>query len=213
MTILIFILVAFAISIGAAEVARAMGAPVFVTRKIAHVLGGCVAATLPFAVSQRAAISMAAFFCLLIFVAGRFGTFDSIDAKGKNGHGALFFPLGLSLPIIFFWDTHPFLVPLAALMLAFADGLAGLAGEAFGRRAYYTTGRKTIEGTLCCFGAALLLFLGFLVFADAFTPWSILGAVGAAVVIASIEAIAGQGTDNVVIPFAAALLGKGLLLL
>lgn len=73
--------------------------------------------------------------------------------------GAILFPFSLFICAALYWPLDPLIFQGAALVLGLADGLAGLVGQRFGRRSYYLTGHKTIEGSLTFFGVTIIILI------------------------------------------------------
>lgn len=83
--------------------------------------------------------------------------FGGIHRPAEAGRisGILWTSLGSWLTILLFGGQQ-IVVQAALLYLALGDGVAALAGKAFGRRAFTLGGRrKSLEGTLACLAACL----------------------------------------------------------
>ncbi len=120
--------------------------------------------------------------------------------------GDLFFPLAAALA----WTLAPgdwlrFSLPM--LVLALADALAALIGRSYGRLTYSSTGQpKTWEGSLAF---ALVTFLvveiPLLLGTDLARASVLLIALNLAVLLMLVEALAWEGSDNLLIPLAGLL--------
>jgi phytol kinase len=124
----------------------------------------------------------------------------------RSSWGDLFFPLAVALA----WTLAPgdwlrFSLPM--LVLALADALAALVGRGYGRLTYSSTGQpKTWEGSLAF---ALVTFLvaeiPLLLGTDLVRASALLIALNLALLLTLVEALAWEGSDNVLIPLAGLL--------
>jgi len=111
--------------------------------------------------------------------------------------GAALFPFSLTVCALLYWPVNPLIYQGAALILALADGLAGLIGQQLGQRAYQITGHKTIEGSFIFFLITVSILLGLHLFQqNDFGPVQILGSVTAALSLTAVEGLVGKGWDN-----------------
>jgi dolichol kinase len=118
--------------------------------------------------------------------------------------GALVFPIGLLLAVIFGW-SHPGAIAYAALVLGAADPAAGLVGNRLKGFGWPVIGgRKTLAGTLAF--AMVTVAIGLLMGVGV-GDVRLLAVFGSAAVLASIEGSLGYGLDNVPVPGVASLLG------
>jgi len=94
----------------------------------------------------------------------------------------------VSVPVIYFFPKE--IAVLSLIFMAVGDAAASIFGQAFGRR---RIGLKTLEGTLSCFGACVIVILIF-----DFVPFYIglSGAISAAI----FEALPVNIDDNILIP-------------
>ena len=106
------------------------------------------------------------------------------------------FPTGLILCAILYWPVNPLIFQGAALILALSDGLAGLIGRRFGRRAYAITGPKTIEGSLAFFIITTFILSLFILDNPNINLLHFLAIIIAALLITLAEGISGKGWDN-----------------
>lgn len=109
----------------------------------------------------------------------------------------MLFPLSLLLCALVYWPLNPLIFQGAALILGLSDGLAGLAGQKFGRRQYQITGLKTFEGSAAFFVITCLILYFLQLYAQIpHTPARSIGVVAAALLLTLAEAAAGKGWDN-----------------
>lgn len=173
------------------------------TRKFAHIGAGIVSALLPVFVSLSTAVVIGILFFALFFYSKKKNFFPSIYG-GRNDHGAAYFPLGLVVCALLFWNINPTIFSSAIFLFAVADGLAGLIGEKYGKTEYNFMGKKTVEGSIVFFlvSLAILSIATAIVHVDTdtmglptfmFVPLS-------ALLLSFAEGVLGKGLDNLVLP-------------
>lgn len=131
----------------------------------------------------------------------------ALSARRRDGQGFVLGPVTLGFGAFLALLCYP--EPASALALyalAFGDGLASLAGKFFGRIRIPFTGGKSLEGSLACFLAILVVCS--LVYPGA-PSWKLMViALGATV----LEALPTRDFDNIVIPLGTGLLAWSLFL-
>jgi dolichol kinase len=184
---------------------RRASPPVEWTRKLVHMLSGCLCGTFPYlfeyavTVAGIAAVSVAA-----LAIARRLSLVPSVTGVERPSRGEVWFPVGVAL---LFAAAHGqrvfYLIALATLV--FADSAAALIGRAYGRLSYETGGdRKSLEGS-AIFGAVtfLAVHVALLLGTRIDRAASVLVALQVALLVTSFEAISARGNDNVVVPLGA----------
>jgi phytol kinase len=174
------------------------------TRQIAHVVGAASVAVLPLFLRLSEIVALALFFTALLIWTRARHLLSSVHGIHRVTVGALVFPIGLLLAVLFGW-SHPGAIAYAALVLGTADPVAGLVGkrlEGFGWPVI--GGHKTLAGTLAF--AMVTVAIGLLMGAGV-GDVRFLAVLGSAAVLASIEGSLGYGLDNVPVPGVASLLG------
>jgi phytol kinase len=134
------------------------------------------------------------------------GVMDQVDRRSP---GDLYFVAATGLLfLIAGGDPLLFSVPMA--VLTFADSAAALVGQRCGRHRFRTGGgTKTLEGSAAFFITAFLSAqAGLQVFADRDPAAILLLALLLALLLTLVEAVAGRGSDNFLIPIAGWLLLK-----
>jgi dolichol kinase len=163
-------------------------------RKTAHLAAGLVAAALPLFMSFPAVAVLSLLFVPFMLVSRRLDLFPAVHGVERSTLGETYFPLGVCLAALAFPHHAPF--AFGVLVMGLADAAAGVAGQRYGHRAYRLfTAWKTYAGSGAFFATTLVL-------AVAFAPAPAAIAVAAALTLA--EAAFGGGTDNLVLPVAAA---------
>ena len=191
---------------GAEAVTRRRPVDPELSRKFVHVSSGMVAAGLPLVLGYGEIVVLAAGFVPFLMVARRVGLFPAVSGVERSTLGEVWFPLGVLLAAALFPAGGPYVY--GVLVMGLADAAASLWGRRYGRRGYPVPGggRKTWAGS----GAFLLTTatLGAVVLGvtDGWTGGAVARGVLAAVPLTVVEGVLGRGTDNVVLPTAAAVL-------
>jgi len=207
----LFVVSAYAAVIAGAEYLRRRGWPALMTRKSAHAAGALVSCALPVFISRTAAISIGGGASLLLWATGRNNMLRGIHDGGRDSAGAVLFPAGLALSALFFWKSDAAVFQWSALLFGLADGVAGAGGEMLGRRNYSLTGPKTLEGSLLCLAASVLVLAAFVQVQRGFGgAWDVAAVAAGALAVTAVESALGKGWDNVGVPVAG---GAVLLLL
>jgi dolichol kinase len=174
------------------------------TRQIAHAVGAASVAVLPLFLRLSEFVVLAVFFTALLAWTRARHLLGSVHAINRVTLGALVFPTGLLLAVLFGWH-HPGAIAYAALVLGAADPMAALVGRRLkGVEWPVIGGHKTLAGSLAfvMLAVAIGLLMGI-----GTSDVRLLAAVCAAVVLALIEGSLGYGLDNVPVPAVASLLG------
>ena len=174
------------------------------TRQIAHVAGAASVAVLPLFLRLSELVTLALFFTALLYWTRARNLLSSVHGIRRVTVGALVFPIGLLLAVVFGWG-HPAAIAYAALVLGLADPAAALAGRRLEGTGWPVIGgHKTLAGTLAfaLVAVALGLLMGIGVGDVRF-----LAVLGTAAVLALMEGSLGYGLDNVPVPAVASVLG------
>lgn len=175
-------------------------------RKSAHVSSALVAATVPWFMSFTAVAALALLFVPFMLVSRRLDLFPAVHAVERSTLGELWFPLGVAAVALAVPHRGPY--AYGVLVMGLSDAAAGIAGQRYGHRAYRIMGAwKTYAGSAAFLLVTVALTVAALALAGGFSPASgLAAAVGLAVALTAVEAALGGGTDNLVLPVAAALL-------
>ncbi|MEI6222827.1 MAG: hypothetical protein WCP97_08760 [bacterium] len=200
---LFIVLVLFSLVFLLAEILYALKVAPYITRKVAHVGSGFVAASLPYFVDFRTTLGIGVvFFLVLAFSKGK-KLLRSIHEIDEDSIGAVLFPLSIAATAFVFWNSTVAIFQWATLVLGVSDGIAGVVGRRFGKRTFAITGKKTVEGSLFFFLSAFLILLLAIYFGSELTIYKVVEACVGAAVLCFIEAFFGKGWDNLFIPLAA----------
>lgn len=192
----------------AVEVGFRRGLGPEITRQIAHVAGAASVAVLPLFLRLSELAALAVFFTGLLAWTRARHLLGSVHGISRVTVGAVVFPVGLLLAAAVGWG-HPGAIAYGALVLAVADPAAAVVGSRVKGAGWPVIGgHKTVAGTLAFMLATIAI--GLLVGLGT-GDVRVTALVGAAVVLALIEASLGYGLDNVPVPAVASLLGISLL--
>lgn len=186
---------------------RGHGAPEH-TRKLVHLLGGAVCLAFPFLIeSPWVVLGMAGALSLLFAVGIRSGRLHSLCRVQRRSRGSEYYPLAIFL--LFVITRHrPDIYIASVLVLAVADAFAALIGTRYGRiRFRIETDTKSLEGSLAfALIAWIAMAVPLLVATDLDPAVSILATLLVATLVTGFEAIALEGSDNLFVPLAAAVI-------
>jgi dolichol kinase len=181
---------------------RGLGAET--TRQIAHVAGAASVAVLPLFLRLSELVALALFFTALLIWTRARHLLTSVHGIHRVTVGALVFPVGLLLAVLFGWG-HPGAIAFGALILGAADPAAALIGKRLGGIGWPVIGgEKTLAGTLSF--ALVAVAIGLLIGVGG-GDVRLLAVLGAAAVLAAIESSLGYGLDNIPVPAVASVLG------
>ena len=201
--------VALALVVGVAEVSRRLlSVPGRATRMTVHVASGVLAALAPLLFSGPLWPALvAASAVLVIGLARRGGHLPSLHAARPRSWGTVWFPAGALALYLSAW-SHPHLVTIPLLAMAFADVAGVLVGEGIKRARPLPEGMegKTWDGSVAVFATAgLAVSLGWEAFGLGGMGAALLIGLALAPVAAAAEAVSRHGLDNMTIPLACAL--------
>ena len=185
-------------------------------RKTLHVAMGLLAAPFPWVFGGPGpALALAAFASALLlavrcwpWLAERWGT--ALHSVNRGSVGEWAFVCGVALSFLMARGT-PWLHVVPVLLLALADTAAAVAGKRWGDvRWPWAPGTKTVAGSVAFAAVAFVLVAGALLLGGLPVSIALTTALGVAAFLALLEAAAGHGLDNLVVPVAASLLLGGL---
>jgi dolichol kinase len=186
------------------------------SRKLVHCAGGILALLIPMYIESHWVVLAMSIGLLVLFLVGRYcGNLPSLYSVRSDSWGVEYFPIVVYL--LFILSTgRTWMYVICILVLGISDTLAALVGSRFGKHRYQVdSDYKSIEGSLVCFLATFTVVVGPLFFwphDDFPTPIIRLGAaVITAILVATFEAIALRGRDNLWLPLGTFLLLSKLL--
>lgn len=172
-------------------------------RKSAHVSSALVAATLPWFMSFPAVAALALLFVPFMLVSRRLDLFPAVHAVERTTLGEMWFPLGVAGVALAVPEHGPY--AYGVLVMGLSDAAAGIVGQRYGHRAFrISRAWKTYAGSATFFLTTLALTVAALALMDGLTPAFVPVAFGVAAGLTLVEAALGGGTDNLILPVAAA---------
>ena len=186
-------------------------------RKLTHMGVGLIAFSLRFLGPLWAAVLAAVALCSNLFLLPRIGgraLWREAEHAAGGSLGIVLYPLAVLLLILIFWQRLE--VAAAAWgILAFGDGMASVAGMAFGRRKLPWNPRKSWMGSLAYvfFGTiAATVLLQWTAPDKVSWAFALAAAFGATLLAAALESLPQGLDDNIGVPLVSALLLFCLLL-
>lgn len=173
------------------------------SRKFVHVTVGTFAAFWPFFLSWGQ-IQLLSIVALVGMVASlKLNLFQSMHNVTRTTYGEILSVVAVGT--LAFLVHDPWVFAAAMLHLSLADGLAAVAGLAWGKsNGYKVLGlAKSVAGTATFFVVSVLIIVGYLVFSGNELPLGTL--ILLPIVTTAAENLSGRGTDNLIIPLLVAL--------
>lgn len=176
------------------------------SRKLVHIGGGAVVPLAwLFGIERWLAIPAAAVITLLALLNHRRRLLPAIEDVGRSSYGTVAYGASITLLLLLFWPQRPDAVCAGVLVMAVADGLAGLLGPRIPSPSWRVLGeRRSLAGTATMALASLLVLLGVAAVVPNAPAWPLLLVL--ALIATALEQIALQGIDNLSVPLAVALL-------
>jgi phytol kinase len=208
LTSLLFTGCVFAAILVLAELLRShWGVRAEATRKLVHVLSGLVGAAFPWLFATPWSVaSLTASYALLMAWTRRGGWLRSVHGVDRRTRGGVCYPAAVALV---FWLAHerPEVYVPSILVLALGDAAAALVGRAYGDTRYRTLGGvKSVEGSLAFLVVALPCVYVPLLLMTSLSPLPLLlCSINVALLTCGLEALAPDGSDNLLIPTACCL--------
>ncbi len=182
------------------------------SRKLVHIGAGLV---VPLAwglgIDRWIAIGAAGLVTLLAAYNHRHRLLPGIEDVGRPSYGTIGYGASITLLLLFWWPGHPAAVTAGVLVMAFADGLAGLVGSSVVSPSWTVLGqRRSLVGTLIMALTSLAVLQGLvLVCAAAGLPAPThLEVIGLALAAVLLEQVAVLGLDNFTVPIGIGLLWR-----
>lgn len=173
------------------------------SRKFVHVTVGTFAAFWPFFLSwgQIQLLSVVALVGMIASL--KFNLFKSMHNVTRTTYGEILSVAAVG--ILAFLVDDPWVFAAAMLHLSLADGLAAVAGLAYGQgNGYKVLGlAKSVAGTVTFFILSVVIMIGYLLFSGNQPQLATMILLPLAATVA--ENLSGRGTDNLIIPLLVAL--------
>jgi len=180
------------------------------SRKLLHIGAGLV---VPLAwglgIDRAIAIGAAALVTLLAAYNHRRRLLPGIEDVGRPSYGTIGYGASITLLLLLWWPDHPAAVSAGVLVMALADGLAGLVGSSVVSPSWTVLGqRRSLVGTLTMALTSLAVLLGLLLVCTAagLPAPPLAGVFGLTLAAVLLEQIAVLGLDNFTVPIGIGLL-------
>ena len=175
------------------------------SRKIVHIGTGPVV-VLAWWLSIPASIAVPVAFAVTVITAinHRIQLLPAVEDVDRNSYGTVAYGLAISLLLLLFWPEQAVAVCAGVLVMAFADGLAGLVGRGMTSPSWTVwQQRKSVAGTVTMgLVTALVLILLVLISQSHLHPLRLIAVCALAV---GLEQWGRWGIDNLTVPMAVGL--------
>lgn len=135
--------------------------------------------------------------------------FRAIERGGKGNLGTVYFPISLTILVLFTFlvgegKPYAYIGALAMLTLGYGDGLAALLGKRFGKRSWIRG--KTVLGSLVMLGATFVVTLSVFGLYQPNLAFPILFIIAIPFIATLIEMFTPRGLDNLTVPLGVAFI-------
>ena len=176
-------------------------------RKLAHIGTGALTMTFPWIFSSYVPVVVVCSLSLLLLLGIQY--YGPLQARlsgvlhgvKRQSRGDLYFPVSVAILFTLTRGNKLFYV-VPILVLTFADTVAALLGEQYGKHGYASIGGiKSMEGSIGFFTTAFFaVHIPLLLFTQLGRPETLLIAADIGLIVTLLEAIAWRGLDNIFIP-------------
>jgi phytol kinase len=184
------------------------------TRKVVHIgAGPVVLIAWTLGIDRWVALPSAVLATLLAAVNHRRRLLPGLEDVDRASYGPVAYGASITLLLLVWWPREPLVVASGVLVMAFADGMAGLVGPQVASPSWLILGqRRSLAGTATMALTSLAVLLALAALAGASgqpvpTPASV---VGIALAAALLEQVAIGGLDNLTVPLMVAWLWSRL---
>ena len=178
------------------------------SRKVMHIgAGPVVLIAWALGIDRWVALPSAALATLLTAVNHRRRLLPGLEDVNRASYGTVAYGASITLLLLVWWPRDPLVVATGVLVMAFADGLAGLVGPQVTSPSWQILGqRRSLAGTatMALTSLAVLLTLAALAGASGQPVPTPAALVGIALAAALLEQVGIGGLDNLSVPLAVA---------
>ena len=175
------------------------------SRKIVHIgTGPIVVLAWWLSIPASIAVPVALTVTVITAVNHRLQLLPAVEDIDRNSYGTVAYGLAISLLLLLFWHDQAVAVCAGVLVMAFADGLAGLVGRGMTSPSWTVwQQRKSVAGTVTMgLVTALVLLLLVLISQSPLRPLRLIAVCALAV---GLEQLGRWGIDNLSVPMAVGL--------
>ncbi len=185
------------------------------TRRLVHILVGCLVCVAPFIFETQLPVLLVAFiFALLNFVAIKKNLIKSIHETDRISYGTVYFPISFFILVCWFWYHDLAILMTSMLIMALGDPVASWVGESRKKPLTFKilTEKKSLQGSTAMFIVSFIVaVLSMKIFREVFfSPISWLTALifgfFTAIFATGAETISHKGTDNLMVPIGAGVI-------
>lgn len=186
------------------------------TRRLVHILVGCLVCVAPFIFkTQLPVLTVATIFIILNYFAIKKDLIRSIHETDRISYGTVYFPISFFVLVCWFWYHDLAILQTSMLIMALGDPVASWVGESRKRPLTFIilTEKKSLQGSTAMFIVSFIVaVLSMKIFRGVFNDditWTTALIFGffTAIFAAGAETISHKGTDNLMVP-----LGAGVIL-
>jgi len=175
------------------------------SRKIVHIgTGPVIALAWWLEIPQSIALTVAVAVTLITAINHRWKLLPAVEDIDRQSYGTVAYGLAITLLLVLFWPDQAIAACAGVLVMAFADGLAGLVGRGIESASWtFWQQHKSVAGTLTmALVTALVLILLALVSQSPLHPLRLSAVCAMAV---GLEQLSRWGIDNLSVPLAVGL--------
>ncbi len=193
--------------VGIAEKTRsALGWSPEVTRKFVHIATGIVVFFTPYIFRTSVPlIVLAGIFTVINAVSLKADAFKGMHETERTTYGTVFYPISIIIMALLFWNSHPEILQIGTLILAFSDALAAIVGQNIRHphQFHVTQDTKSFEGSFTFFATSFVIVAAGIAFLQSqpvtllFLLWT---AFLTALVATVTETLSWAGLDNITAP-------------
>ena len=175
------------------------------SRKIVHIgIGPVIALAWWLKIPEQIALTVAAAVTVMTAINHRWRLLPAVEDVDRHSYGTVAYGLAITLLLALFWPDEAIAVCAGVLVMAFADGLAGLVGRGVKSPSWIVwQQKKSVAGTFTmALVTALVLTALVLTSHSPLQPLRLLAVCGLAV---SLEQLSRWGIDNLSVPMSVGL--------
>ena len=167
------------------------------TRKFVHIgVGHWIIVAYFIIEKMELAIIPPILFIFLNYMSYKKDLFSSIEIKKKENLGTIYYPISLTLLVLYFWSFNKAAAISGIMVMAWGDGLAAVVGQSIGKNKLFK--EKTLEGSLAMLISTMIsitLILYFFSMELQILPIAIISIAATVLELYSIK-----GLDNIFVP-------------
>ena len=170
------------------------------SRKIVHIgTGPIVPMAWWLGIPANLAITSSILITISLIINYQIRLIPAVEDIKRNSYGTIAYGISITLLLFLFWPEKADAVSAAVLVMAFADGFAGLLGKQMKSPNWKVFGhRKSIAGTLTMTLVSMAVLIAMVFLSGA--PLNPVRIISVACLAATLEQVSGWGIDNFTVP-------------